>query len=209
MNAVDRVVAHAAVLGDPAGWAVAGVQENLAVAVIEAVWGIGVRAGGVANVIARYEALRGERPHTPAELAAFVETLGGPEAFADAVRNRQRTSTRNGILKAEAVYLEARMLGEEGVVDASGLSDAVRARWITVPGQKSGTSWDALLIATGHDTVKADRMLRRFVAVATGTTEARVSAARAHTLVVDAAARLGVSARALDYAIWRHESRAA
>ena len=65
---------------------------------------------------------------------------------------------------------------------------------MTVPGQKSGTSWDALLIVTGHDTVKADRMLRRFGADAIGTTETKVSAERAHELVVAAAARLGVTA---------------
>ncbi|MDA0185111.1 hypothetical protein OJ997_32705 [Solirubrobacter phytolaccae] len=206
ITALDRVVQHAAVLGDPRTWELSGVQENLALAVIDAVWSIGVRAGGVANVLARHRAL--VETTTPAELAAFIDGLGGPEAYADAVKNRQRTSTTNGILKAEAVHREAVILAEAGVVDVSGLSDEVRAAWMTVPGQKSGTSWDALLIVTGHDTVKADRMLRRFVAAATKTTEARVSAAKAHELVVAAAGRLGVSARALDNAIWSYESAA-
>ena len=88
----------------------------------------------------------------------------------------------------------------------SGLTDAVRERWVLVPGSKSGTSWDALLLVMGEDTVKADRMLRRFCAAALGTTESRVSAKRAHELVVAAAAELGVSARALDGAIWAYES---
>lgn len=207
MKHLESVVAHAeAVLGAPATWIVNDVQENLALALIDAVWSIGVRAGGVAKVIERHQAL--VETTTPAELAAFIDGLGGPEAYADAVKNRQRTSTTNGILKAEAVHLEAAMLAEEGVVDATGLTEAVRERWITVPGQKSGTSWSALLIVTGHDTVKADRMLRRFVADATGTTEARVSAARAHELVVAAAGELGVTARALDSAIWRYKSGA-
>lgn len=207
MKHLESVVAHAeAVLGAPATWIVNDVQENLALALIDAVWSIGVRAGGVAKVIERHQAL--VETTTPAELAAFIDGLGGPEAYADAVKNRQRTSTTNGILKAEAVHLEAAMLAEEGVVDTTGLTEAVRERWITVPGQKSGTSWSALLIVTGHDTVKADRMLRRFVADATGTTEARVSAARAHELVVAAAGELGVTARALDSAIWRYKSGA-
>jgi len=209
VRALDRVVAHAARLGDPATWEVADVQHDLSLALIDAVWGIGVRAGGVANVIARYVALREDADGTPADLAAWIERIGGPEAFADAVKNRQRTSTTNGILKAEAVYREAAILAGAGVTDATGLRDDVRELWLTVPGQKSGTSWDALLIATGHDTVKADRMLRRFVAAATRTTEAKVSAARAHELVVAAAAELGVGARALDYAIWSYESAAA
>lgn len=206
MPALDRVVAHAAVLGDPSAWEVADIQHDLSLALIDAVWSIGVRAGGVANVLARYQALRDDADGTPADLAAWVERIGGPEAFADAVKNRQRTSTTNGILKAEAVYREAALLAGAGVTDVGGLTDAVRELWVTVPGQRSGTSWDALLIATGHDTVKADRMLRRFVAAATRTTEATVSAARAHELVVAAAAELGVSARALDYAIWSYES---
>ena len=203
-----RVVAHAQVLGDPSQWEVADVQHDLSLALIDAVWGIGVRAGGVANVIARYAALRTDADGTPADLAAWVERIGGPEAFAEAVKNRQRTSTTNGILKAEAVYREATLLAGAGVSDVTGLTPEVRSLWVTVPGQKSGTSWDALLIATGHDTVKADRMLRRFVAAATGTTEAKVSAARAHELVVACAAELGVTARALDYAIWSYESAA-
>jgi hypothetical protein len=98
------------------------------------------------------------------------------------------------------------MLAEEGVQGVADLSDRVRERWRQVPGSKSGTSWDALLLVLGHDTVKADRMLRRFCAAALGTTESRVSAKRAHALVVAAAAELGVSARALDGAIWQHES---
>jgi len=204
--ALARVVEHAAVLGNPDSWERAAPQTDLLLAMIDAVWSIGVRAGGVANVIARYVELRGDSQHTCAEFVTWVEELGGPEAFADAVRNRQRTSTTNGILKAEAVYLQAAMLASEGVVDVSGLTDAVRERWVLVPGSKSGTSWDALLLVMGEDTVKADRMLRRFCAAALGTTESRVSAKRAHALVVAAAAELGVSARALDGAIWARES---
>jgi hypothetical protein len=203
---LDRVVEHTAVLGNPSSWAVMDVQDDLVLAMIDAVWSIGVRAGGVANVLARYRALRGERRHTFAELVAFMDALGGPEAFADAVKNRQRTSTTNGILKAEAVYRQAAMLAEEGVQAVTDLTDHVRERWLEVPGSRSGTSWDAFRLVTGHDTVKADRMLRRFCAAALGTTESRVSAKRAHTLVVAAAAELGVSARALDGAIWTHES---
>jgi hypothetical protein len=200
---VDAVVAHAARLGPPRAWAESSVYDSLALAVIDAVWSIGVRAGGVANVIGRYRALRGDAD-TPADLAAYIDELGGPEAFADVRRNRQRTSTVNGILKAEAVRLEARMLAEEGVTGPDGLTDRVRARWIEVRGQGSGISWDALLILTGHEHVKPDRMIRRFVAEALGVKD--VPAARAHALVLAAAERLGVSARALDYAIWRYQS---
>src|SRR5262245_263884 len=93
VTAVDRVVEHAAVLGNPESWQRAAPQSDVVLAMIDAVWSIGVRAGGVANVIARYVELRGDAVHTFADLVAFIDGLGGPEAFADAVKNRQRTST--------------------------------------------------------------------------------------------------------------------
>jgi len=52
--ALARVVEHAAVLGNPDSWERAAPQTDLLLAMIDAVWSIGVRAGGVANVIARY-----------------------------------------------------------------------------------------------------------------------------------------------------------
>ena len=89
--------------------------------------------------------------------------------------NRQRTSTTNGILKAEAVLHEARILEDEGV-GVPGRSDRCQpgapgppaGRWSTVAGQGSGVSWRAFAMLVGLPEVKPDRMIRRFAATALG-----------------------------------------
>lgn len=217
---VGAVVAHVrVVLGEPSSWDPAPGYASSALSVIDSVWSIGVRYQGVLNVLDRYRALRAARGadgecDTPAELVRVIEELGGPEAFADAVQNRQRTSSRRGILKAEAVLREARMLAEEGIASPDDLLGAdaaklevVRRRWTSVPGQGSGLSLDYFLMLNGMPGVKADRMVRRFVANSLGLpNELAVSAEAAGALVRTAAHRLGEDDRVLDYAIWRHQS---
>jgi hypothetical protein len=85
---------------------------------------------------------------------------------------------------------------------------AVKRAWRTLPGQRSSSiGWRYLLMLAGEDEVKADRMIKRFVARAVNTSN--VSEEVAGQLVEEAAASLGVSARTLDHAIWSYESRAA
>jgi hypothetical protein len=214
---VAAVAAAGARLDVPA-WQPPPPSTGLALAVIEAVWSIGVRAESVAKVIERYGAARGEggadaAQDTPAELVGFITEVGGGEAFADRMGNRQRTSTRGGILKGEAVLLEARMLVEEGIRQPGDLpaEDEDRlahlsARWAEVPGQRSLVSWHAFLMGLGRPEVKPDRMVRRFVADALGRPgEAAVGADEARLLVRRAAERLGQDARVLDFAIWSHQ----
>jgi hypothetical protein len=132
------------------------------------------------------------------------------------MRNRQRTSTTNGILQAEAVLLEARFLEDEGVAVPADLAgagqerlDHLQGRWSTVTGQASGVSWRAFSMLVGLPEVKPDRMIRRFAAAALGRPGATaVGVDEARDLVMAAAASLGVSPRELDYAIWAYQSRA-
>jgi hypothetical protein len=215
---VARLVAHAEVLGDPAGWAQATTYESLALAILDAVWSIGVRYASVMNVLDRYrEARLRERADperdTPQNLADVVDGVGGPEAFAGVVSNRQRTSARGGILKAEAVRLAAGVLVAAGIATPQELAAAspgelaaVRDRWMKVAGQRSGISWDYFLMLSGSQGVKADRMVCRFVAQALGVDELSVSPRQAHALVTAVAAHLDVDVSQLDYAIWLHQS---
>jgi hypothetical protein len=213
---LEAVLGRVEVLGDPGSWELPEAYAGCAIAVLASIWSIGVRYQSVERVLERYRALRaGEGADadadTPADLVAAIERVGGPDAFAEAMQNRQRTSTRNGILKAEAVMLAAAHLRDAGIdappelVHATPATlDVVRARWVTVPGQGSGISLDAFLMVCGRPGVKADRMVRRFVAAALEAPS--VSAERAGALVRDAARRIGVDERTLDYAIWRYES---
>ena len=64
-------------------------------------------------------------------------------------------------------------------------------------------TWQYFLILVGHDGVKPDTLVTRFVAQAIG----REPDARTITrLVTDAAKALGVPAAALDHSIWRYIS---
>ena len=188
-------------------------------AVVDSVWSIGVRYQGVLNVLERYRRLRaatGADPErdTPADLVSVIEGLGGPEAFADAVQNRQRTSATSGILKADAVLRESRFLRDEGVATPADVLhaspeklDAIRTLWVSVPGQGSGLSLDYFLMLSGLPGVKADRMVRRFVAAALELpNELAISAEDAGVLVREAARRLKIEERVLDYAVWRFQS---
>lgn len=110
-----------------------------------------------------------ELQHTISQLVTEMEQQG-VEAFADAVfQNRQRTSPRSGILKAEAVLRWARILQHhpiEWVQDVEdGLRDGkVEAEVRRIPGHGSGVSWSYFLMLTGsEDEIKPDRMVLGFL----------------------------------------------
>ena len=208
------VLRHLAALGNPAGWAPAPEYRSTALAAIDAIWSIGVRYGGVLNVIARYSAARVQRgadpqADTPADLLAFIEGCGSTEGFAASVNNRQRTSSRNGILKAEAVQEAAALLVAAGVETPHALRSLDTAarqrleqRWRDIRGQASGLSWDYFVMLNGMSGVKADRMIRRFVAEALGARESEVQPPAARALIVAASEELGIDERVADFAIW-------
>jgi hypothetical protein len=215
------VAAVETLLPSPDHWETPDGYASVGLAIIDSVWSIGVRYQSVEKVIARYRAERLAGGHDadadrPADVRQFIDACGGAEGFAERMRNRQRTSTTNGILKAEAVLHEARILEDEGVAlpaDLAGAGqerlDHLQGRWSTVTGQASGVSWRAFSMLVGLPEVKPDRMIRRFAAAALGRPGATaVGVDEARDLVMAAAARLGVSPRALDYAIWAYQSRA-
>lgn len=215
---IVKLINHISVLGPPDAWGAQTTYASVPVAAIDSVWSLGVKYQGVLNVIER---LRGHARSHGVELAsmttsAFVDLVdetGGPEALVGHVANRQRTSARSGILKAEAIYREAVMLRDEGIelpVDVTGARPEVlrtlERRWrYEVPGQASGLSWEYFLMLLDLPGVKADRMVCRFVATALGQSEAAVSQGYAAELVYAAADALGVDARHLDFNIWNYQ----
>ncbi len=209
-------------LGPPASWPAPDGYPGLALCVLDAVWSIGVRYEGVVNVVNRYRALAASQGRDadedgPQELIASVAAIGGPESLAGALNNRQRTSTRNGVLKAEAVVLASQVLVDADIKSTATLValppaalEQLRSRFVAVHGQGSGLSFDYLLMLSGQPGVKSDRMIRRFVARALGVEpEGAVTMSDARDLVVAAADALGVDAHRLDHAIWKSTARGA
>jgi hypothetical protein len=200
---------------------------SLTQCVIDAVWSIGVRYEGVRRVVGRYSEhaglplIRSDRSRLPAKdeqqsLRTFCEMAQdfGADRMATLVfRNRQRTSSRSGILKAEAVYRFASCLRANGVeyfqdVAAAMKDQAVERAIRTIPGQGSGLSLRYFLMLAGSDEfIKSDRMINRFVE---SILHRPVSSTEADALLRESALRLRqryphMTPRLLDHEAWRHQ----
>lgn len=193
-----------------------GYRDGLALCVIDSVQSTGVNYTSVGKVLDRYRAYRRAQGADPAadgavELLTTFDELDGPDAWASRIGTRNRTSTRSGILKAEAIRDAARVLIANGIVTTGALRAAaddeaqlqrVRKAWCAVKGQRSGITWRYVLMLAGVPGVKPDRMIIRFVADALGVPRRSVGSELAAEIVTAAAPELDVSVTALDHAIW-------
>lgn len=147
-------------LGDHALWfSPDGYPASLALCLIDSVFSIGVKYQGVANLVKRYRTYRVTQTGNAdadgvLELMGTFEHLGDAEGWAAKLQNNQRTSTRSGILKSEAVLREAHVLAKHGVWTSRDLRAArqagrlpeIKSEWQSVPGQRSGISWSYFLM---------------------------------------------------------------
>jgi hypothetical protein len=199
----------------------------LPLCVIDAVFSISARYASTRKVVIRWADAQNpkwdmDRRKSVREysVSEFISNLADKEAetLASTIfKNRQRTSTRNGILKAEAVRLFAKALQKAGIDRFRDMEDAERVERarrlvLDIPGQKSGISFDYFALLAGQPLVKADRMVCRFVADAVG--EPTVVPGRAREGVIGAARILKaefphIDTRLLDSEIWAYESNRA
>jgi|LQYC01.1.fsa_nt_gi hypothetical protein len=162
--------------------------QSLPLCVIDAVYSIGVRYEGVKRTVERYcnyfnlQRIRNNREAIPPRasqesVSDFVDTIEliGVENFSkNILRNQQRTSTTNGILKAEAVYQFVKVLKKYGINYFQDLpggkeTDGFGLEIISIPGQRSGLSLRYFLMLAGfQDFVKPDRHIKAFIANALG-----------------------------------------
>jgi hypothetical protein len=200
---------------------------SLSLCVIDAVYSIGVRYEGVRSVVKRYcdcyrlVHIRADRSTLPArgdqeslgDLLRRFEERGFERMSKEVFENSQRTSTANGILKAEAVQRFAEVLKTHGIehlqdIDQDVPSEAIEKAIRQIPGQKSGISLGYFLMLAGTDNlVKPDRMVVRFLEAALGRT---VLVREAQDLLRGATAQLQaehpqLTPRLLDYKVWEHQ----
>ena len=175
---VDKILR---VLGNTSDWNnPAGYRSSLALCVMDSIWSIGIRYQTVEMVLNRYLKARGYAGlkesqsclDGPRALLEWVEALSMPggtpaEVFSGAVQNKNRTSSVNGILKAEAVLQACFLLKSMGIDSPKDLlaqSDVVEPLWCSeVKGQASGISWRYLLMLSGQSGVKPDRWIISFM----------------------------------------------
>lgn len=152
--------------------------------VVDAVFSIGARYDSVVvplvtrvadnfDVDERTQPAAAPLPADPIPLDAFLKTFGSVDDLV-AVTNRQKTSTRGGILKADAVIQHANILAHHGVrtlADAQALLtdtrrlDAVETDLRTVRGEgaagvRRGYLW---MLVGADDAIKPDRMVLRWL----------------------------------------------
>jgi hypothetical protein len=182
-----KCVANAARTKLPLGDAAFGDQHeyaSLPLCIIDAVFSIGVKYASTKLVPPRWaEAQIPAWPiyrrgaiieHSISDFLKALDSLPSDRLAASVFKNRQRTSSKNGILKAEAVRQFAMALRDSGVErfsDCKGVATLEAAEALvrqTIKGQRSGMSFDYFRILVGQETVKADRMVCRFVACAAG-----------------------------------------
>lgn len=199
--------------------------HSLPLCVIDAVFSIGVRYVNVQNVVEAWciaqtpkwpkYSTAAQARHTITDLIRVTNgCVGAHLAQGFFGGNRQRTSSRSGILKADAVVQFAKALQKNGVDDFPDIRDADRAERAkqavrSIPGQRSGLSFDYFLMLAGDDSyVKPDRMLCRFAADAAG--RQLVSPNLASAAVVAACRELtpefpNLTPRLLDHLIWTYQ----
>ena len=196
---------------------------SLPLCVIDAVFSIQARFTAVQAVVRRwceYQSPKWEigprpchRSHGVGEFLRLTESRDLLDLAANVYMNRGRTSSRSGILKAEAVRRYCVALRASGIDDFADMrrEDRVSAAWEeirTIPGHSSGVAFGYFrMLAGDEDIIKSDTRLRAFVTEALDA-PSRVGARQAHDLIMEAYGALnprvpGLTPRNLDYAIWR------
>lgn len=201
-------------LGDPSTWgAPVEMRGSLALCALNSAYSLRSTSASVRNVLRHYRQHRAQAGADPEadsgpDLLEAMDAAGGPRSFSIDVLATRAAFPKTGRLRAEAVYDALTNLAARDITTAEQLlahaedEEAERA-WRSVKGL-GGLSWAYLLMNAGdEDRTKSDTMLTRFLGRATG---APVNPGEAERLATAAANVLGVKVRALDRAIWLHES---
>jgi hypothetical protein len=201
--------------------------QSLPLCVIDAVFSIGVNYISTRNTVTRFckyfgiNQINKIRPPAIADQLSITEFINlynqyGVEVMAERVyQNLQRTSTRNGISKSEAVLRFSQALLRFGVdyfqdvnkILGNPSFESVIRR---IPGQGSGLSlWYFYMLAGSDNYVKPDRMITRFILSATGKS---LSIEESQTAVVGACEILvedypHLTPRMLDHLIWEYQRK--
>lgn len=153
--------------------------KSLPICILDAVFSIGVRYTSVVNVVNSYigtfdltisRTQADETEHTIRDFLANVAKYDTIEDFSkNVLHNMQRTSSRNGILKAEACREVALVCQKHGINTLRDFNDyadkaALDKDIKSVRGQSSGIMLKYLYMLAGDENrVKPDRHVVRFI----------------------------------------------
>ncbi|NWJ45971.1 MAG: hypothetical protein HXX08_08850 [Chloroflexi bacterium] len=199
--------------------------RSLPLCVIDAVFSIGVTYTSTSNTVLRFcnyfglERYADMRPPafsdqlTLSVFTALYTRLGVEEMAEKVYQNRQRTSPKNGLLKAEAVLQFAQVLEQFEVNYFQDISkvlgnEAFETAIKKIPGQHSGVSLQYFFMLAGSDDlVKPDRMVLRFMGEALGY-PIKLDTVQQALAAVNSELKLEyptLTPRKLDYLIWQYQ----
>lgn len=191
-----------------------GYPNSLALATIDSIQSINLSYTAVTNVIKRYRGYRKVDANSDGsrELLTTFSGLGSTQAWIDQIGTYNRVyGSKKAAYKAEVIRQAAQLLVNHRIFNVSDFHalekmrlEEVRRAWCALPSQSSGLSWTYFMMLLGIEGVKADRMIRSYVARALG--RADVSAEDAAALVTEVAAKKNWRAIDLDHEIWLVQS---
>lgn len=212
------------IFGDESRWITAdGYPDSLALSIIDSIYSTGSKYQAVINVVNEYRAYRkaqggdADREGTSELLQTFKEA-GGSAGWAELVNNRKPAHTKkNAPLKAEVIPRGAERLQADDLEITT--QDELRAAyankenrkklkeaWLHLPSQRSGVTYNYLLILAGFQSVKPDRMVIRFVAEHAGLDGEKLTPMEVADLIQQVAELYPTKPSRLDHVIWRHVS---
>ena len=167
-------------LGNPSNWKTSdGYPHSLGLCAIDALWSIGIRYSIVEKVLNNYLKQRGflsglldkgKCHEGPSEVLTWMNSSPYHNDYfkiSESLGSKNRTSSKNGILKSEVVADACKLLMSNGVNSCKELianERKIRIKWQSqLIGQSSGISYDYLLMLAGSSGYKNDRMVKRFV----------------------------------------------
>jgi len=201
--------------------------KSLPICIIDAVFSISIRYTTTRNVVmnfcrkAQIQRLRNygsefppiERQFSVESLLKLYDEYSIDEITDRFYQNRNRTSSRSGILKAEAVLMFAKVLENYGINYLQDLSELIGDYRFenaikTIPGQRSGKSTSYFYMLAGEENfIKADRMIIRFIKYCIGRV---VDVGQASSLIIGTLDILkeefpDLTPRQLDHEIWKYQ----
>jgi len=198
--------------------------QSLPLCVIDAVFSMGARYSSTENTVRRVCEYFGLKLYSRERLpiseqlsvSEFISLYDrfSIEEMADRIyQNRQRTSTRNGILKAEAVLLFVKALRQFEVdyyQDMSKVEGKVEfeTKVAEIPGQRSGISTRYFYMLAGSDDyIKPDRMITNFIG---SVIQRKLSLVEIHEAIIRTHRILAkefpqLTPRVLDHQIWLYQ----
>ena len=197
----------------------------LPLCLLDAVYSIGVKYASTQNSVKRYCQRYGipcykhdnngsECKHTISDLIQNIEMVGTEHFASDILMNQQRTSSQNGILKAQAVLECAKVFQEAGIECIEDfrnkLNTSIEKKYLAVKGQASGISFRYLCMLCGDENhIKPDRhIVQSLQEHCTKSATADNAEDILQTVLTKLSSdHCDLTLRKLDYVIWEYQSR--